>query len=53
MKDFPVSFVQVGGLYSGFTRLSKGLAVVLVAGYLANVILPHTISVTFSLIPGK
>ncbi|XP_024397883.1 rhomboid-like protein 19 [Physcomitrium patens] len=49
----PAALSGVGGLYSGFTRLSKGLAVVLVAGYLANVILPHTISVTFSLIPGK
>jgi membrane associated rhomboid family serine protease len=42
-----------GGLFSGFTRLSKGLAAVLVTGCLANALFPHTISDTFSLVPGK
>ncbi|KAG0576582.1 hypothetical protein KC19_5G091300 [Ceratodon purpureus] len=42
-----------GGLFSGFTRLSKGLAAVLVTGYLANAVFPHTISDAFALIPGR
>lgn len=48
-----VACVQTGGFFSGFTRLSKGLAAVLVTGYLANAVFPDTVSDTFALIPGK
>ncbi|KAG0578662.1 hypothetical protein KC19_4G040100 [Ceratodon purpureus] len=44
---------MTGGLFSGFTRLSKGLAAVLVTGYVANAFFPNAISGTFSLIPGR
>ncbi|KAG0573327.1 hypothetical protein KC19_VG168700 [Ceratodon purpureus] len=49
----PVVIPGTGGLFSGFTRLSKGLAAVLVTGYVANAFFPNAISGTFSLIPGK
>lgn len=44
--------MQTVGLFSGFTRLSKGLAAVLVAGFLANAVTPYT-TLYASLIPGK
>lgn len=44
--------MQTGGLFTGFTRLSKGLAAVLVAGFLANAVTPYT-TLYASLIPGK
>jgi hypothetical protein len=45
--------MQTGGVFSGFNRLSKGLAAVLVTGYLADAVFPHAVSDTFSLVPGK
>jgi membrane associated rhomboid family serine protease len=49
----PGAIGGTGGLFSGFTRLSKGLAAVLVLGFVANAIFPRTVSDTVALIPGK
>lgn len=44
--------MQIGETISGFTKPSKGLAAVLVAGFLVNAVSPDT-TVNFAPIPAK
>ncbi len=44
--------VQGGGLFTGFTRLSKGLAVLFAIGFLLTILLPSSVEY-LALIPGR
>jgi len=44
--------VQGGGLFTGFTRLSKGLAVLLATGFLFTNLFPSSVEY-LALIPGR
>jgi hypothetical protein len=44
--------VQGGGLFTGFTRLSKGLAVLLATGFLLTTLLLSSVEY-LALIPGR